>query len=281
MKILYATDLHITDRQPPSRKDDYFKSVCKKVQQISVLARWHNVDKIIFGGDVTHIPNESYKVFCRCLELFKAFPVKPETLIGLTHDFSQTEKNIEKSILWALKEAGAIDLHGQSHMWDLDGFKVYGAHMSITPVPFFGHYVLYQDLDVECDIVLVSHLHMPFGIKVVNGKTFVSPGSIARNTCDMFNLNRKPQVAMIEIALGKADIYFIPLDVETNVFDEQYLVNKSLIHDEQEMRSVDEVRDMVIENVVIDMDSVVKTVAKRYSPDVFEEAMKMMKENEC
>ena len=68
--------------------------------------------------------------------------------------------------------------------------------------PFFEgvQYTLIEDIkDTEADITLAGHYHNGFGIKKIDSKYFINPGSIVRVANKISEIKRIPEVILIEV----------------------------------------------------------------------------------
>lgn len=275
-KLIYFTDSHYTNKRPRARKDDYRASIKSKLIQIDEIAKKENVDMILSGGDITHVHNEDYEIFMDLFEYHSNAFRKHHVIAGLTHDFkSEFSTGIQKSTLGALWKTGVVIVHPQTLDFELEGIKIHSSHQTICPTPFFGHHTLYKDFKTDAKIVLISHMHMPFGIQEVNGITFVSPGSLARNSGDQYNFNRIPQVALICIDNDKIDkIEFIPLEVEQNVWDHHYLIHRNDKDELQQISSLDSLESFMEQDEgILDASGIIQKLGERYNKEAVECAL--------
>lgn len=269
-KIIFYTDCHVTNKFTKARKDNYLSSIMNKLYQIDNFCKQEKVNLAICGGDLTHKPTEDFIIFNLLYEYYKNTYVKHQMMAGLTHDYYSTLSNIDKSIMGSLSKVGVFDIVGESNTWNIDGIKIYSAHMAICEKPFWGHHLLYENFNLDVDLVLTSHLHMPFGIKKVNNVTFIAPGSIARNEAAEFNYNRTPQFVYIVISNGKLDkIELIPLDVELDVFHDKYLIKET-----EQPRSLEQMEQMIDFSDVMDAEGIIRKVGSTFSPGSVEEALR-------
>jgi hypothetical protein len=115
---------------------------------------------------------------------------------------------------------------------------------------------------------------MPFETQVINGKTFIAPGSIARNSSDNYNHNRSPQVVYLEFDEGKFRYEFIPLNVELDVFDQKYILEnqeKKLLEKPQTIETLEGIHDL--NRGSIDVDDLIRDTGQRFSKEAVEEAL--------
>ena len=281
-KIIFYSDVHYSNKSPSCRKDDYPKSILSKLNQINKLCIENDCIMAISGGDITHAPNEAYSVFIDLHDYYANTRIKHFLVAGMTHDFrGNYEVGFNNSVLGALKKSGDVDEVGQTFTFEVEGVKFYTSHRTIVPTPFYGSYELFEDFKEDCHVVLLSHIHYPYGTSMVNGRYFVSPGSIARNASDSFNLNRRPRVAIISCEAGQVlDIEYVELDVELDVFDEKYLIKKDEDKLVQEPRSLEHLESLRSSNENIDCDDLIKQVysSGNYKQESLERSLKIKKD---
>jgi predicted phosphodiesterase len=281
-KLLYYSDSHYTSRRPISRIDDYRASIFSKLLQIDNISRYEDVDLVLHGGDVTHIAQEGYDIFNDLYSYHSNTYVKHLVVAGLTHDYmSHASIGLAKSTLGALQRTGALDIVDRYNTIDfeLDGVKFHSSHQAICPTPFFGHFQLYKDFKTDADIVLTSHLHMSFGIQKVGDVTFVSPGSISRNSGDVYNIGRVPQCVLICVDNGKIDkIEFIPLEVRQNIWNTKHILAKEESKNLETVSSLDSLESfMSQEEDDLDASSIIQRIGSKYDREAVETAL-MLKE---
>lgn len=59
IKLLWRTDLHLSDRAPASRCDDWNDSLFAKLDQVKLVAKKVGVDAVLDGGDYFHVKSPS------------------------------------------------------------------------------------------------------------------------------------------------------------------------------------------------------------------------------
>ena len=59
IRLLWRTDVHLSDRSPASRTDNWADSVFAKLDQVKAVARKLRVDAVLDGGDFFHIKSPS------------------------------------------------------------------------------------------------------------------------------------------------------------------------------------------------------------------------------
>ncbi|MDI6860530.1 MAG: metallophosphoesterase [Caldisericia bacterium] len=241
-KILFFTDTHLQEDPISSRKDDYLKSILTKIEEVSQIANDENVDYVLFGGDFFTRPSPSYEVTISLTQVLKKFNSRP--IIGIlgNHDIEgrnpetynrKAVKMLEEAkVLKIIKEGeifpqfdeeieivginykNGIDDNIELHkIKKRDRSKILIVLVHAYLLPFkanFPHIPIEEISKIsEGDIFLVGHYHDGYGIREINGKIFVSPGSIARDSKTQFD--RIPQIALLNINNGKIDIKLVKL----------------------------------------------------------------------
>ena len=117
-------------------------------------------------------------------------------------------------------DKATILLSGQPYIYDIDykdkykqyyviskphniDFSIHMVHGMLLDKKIFdgAAYTLLDDiLDTEADITLSGHYHSGFGIKIINNKYFINPGSLVRMTSSITEIERWPSVAILDIS---------------------------------------------------------------------------------
>ena len=77
IRLLWRTDVHLSDRAPASRKDDWAETVFGKLMQIRIVAEKLKADAILDGGDFFHVKSpgrNSHALIRRVAEAHKDYP---------------------------------------------------------------------------------------------------------------------------------------------------------------------------------------------------------------
>lgn len=111
MNLLFFGDLHIADKAPSGRVDDYAASILKKLDSISTLCKQEKVQYAISLGDVFHIkqPNRvSHALTQDLIVAFKRFHC-PVYVVPGNHDLGPDGiESLPRQPLGTLERAGAI-----------------------------------------------------------------------------------------------------------------------------------------------------------------------------
>lgn len=102
MKILITGDLHLTNKRPENRRDDYESAVLNKLSFLLYTAENESCNCILQPGDFSDSPNLSYDFFVKVLSCVKKTRLPIFTCWG-QHDMRYRTK--ENTFLSALIEA--------------------------------------------------------------------------------------------------------------------------------------------------------------------------------
>jgi len=235
MRILYFTDTHIKGTNPKNRKDDFLESLQEKFREIVSIVRENNVDFVIHGGDLFDRPDISTSVVSRFTTILKNIE-KPIFIVSGNHDiFGHNPATIDRTMLGLLKSMDFIkvisrdkpiviekngirvSLTSLPYTYDIDStpegyilkevpenmdYSIHVVHGMLLDRPFVKGipYTLIDDiLETAADITLSGHYHAGFKTIEKNGKYFVNPGSLVRVTNSLKEIERIPQVAIIDL----------------------------------------------------------------------------------
>lgn len=257
-KFLVVGDLHLADRPPAGRVDDYRQTALNKMRAISSICRNKGVELVVQLGDWFHLkqPNRtSHRLVREVIEVCQEFPCPIWTIRG-NHDIAPNER-IEGQPLGVLQKAGVVEVLEEARLWGSVLFiprpwctkedanpsyyqptaeelafpaqyRVMVAHGSVVnpgnrrPFPF---------VDVceipgieQIDMMACGHLHENLGLSVIPGLgrpvMFANPGSIMRVSRNQASYSRKVQVltVTVEKASLEADFIDIPVAPAVQVF---------------------------------------------------------------
>lgn len=252
INLVWRTDVHLSDRAPSSRTDDWADAVFDKLGQVRDLAREVNAAAIIDGGDFFHIKSpgrNSHALVNRTAEHHSTYPCPVYCTPG-NHDSVYGDYSfLPQQPLGVLYSTGVykrlydeheavfthdgitvrvvgIPYHGTSY--DMERFTsivkgdedilicvahVLASHKGGTM--FEGEDIIkYADLvDTAPDVYLFGHWHKDQGVEEIGGKQFVNIGSLTRGALSQDNMDRIPSAAVLRCTEQGVEIEVKPLNV--------------------------------------------------------------------
>lgn len=253
INLVWRTDVHLSDRAPSSRTDDWADAVFDKLGQVRDLAREVNAAAIIDGGDFFHIKSptrNSHALVNRTAEHHANYPCPvyctpgnhdavygdysflPQQPLGVLYStgvfkrlYDEHEAVFRRSGGITVRVVG-IPYHGTSY--DMERFTriergnedilicvahVLASHKGGTM--FEGEDIIkYADLvDTAPDVYLFGHWHKNQGVEEIGGKQFVNIGSLTRGSLSQDNLDRVPAAAVLRCTEQGVEIEVKPLNV--------------------------------------------------------------------
>ena len=229
-KAITFTDIHLTDKNPPSRKDNYLESLLSKLEQARDICEQRKVDVALCAGDIFHLKSplkNSHYLVSKTISLLKQFPCPVMAIYG-NHDIRQDNKStLTKQPFYTLVKSGAIQ-YLEDTFFVNNSVRVFGmdyvsnpeyldfnrenkgeriqicvAHVNASSKfdNLFGERVYtYQELaKTSPDIFVFGHYHPDQGIEVINTKSFINVGSLSRGSLKKDELSRIPNLGYIEI----------------------------------------------------------------------------------
>jgi len=235
MKFLFFTDSHIRGTTPKNRKDNFYETLKNKFYEIGDISGRYNVDYILHGGDWFERPDISPSIVREFAVIIKSFG-KPIYTVAGNHDiYGHNPATVGRTMLGLLEGTGIINLlvyddevilkkdgitvqlTGRSYNYEIDGenfrnyyivkkradvdYAINIVHGMLLLKPFYEgiRYTLLDDIkETEADITFAGHYHSGFGVRKINSKYFINPGSIVRISSSLTELERKPEVVYLE-----------------------------------------------------------------------------------
>lgn len=234
MRILYFTDTHIRGTNPKSRKDNFVDTLKEKLEELVRVSQECKVDYVFFGGDLFDRPDVSPSIVKDFIGYFMGFP-QPVYAISGNHDvYGQNPSTINRTVLGLLDAVGIIklislnekvylekegirlQLTGCPYYYDVDvnrqgytvdkencDYAINLVHGFLLDRPFIEGipYTLIDDIcqKTSADITICGHYHTGFGIKKIENKYYINPGSLSRVSNVSSEMNRIPSYLIIDL----------------------------------------------------------------------------------
>lgn len=109
MKFMCLGDLHLTDRTPENRTDDFPQTQLEKIKWILELAKRTYCDCILQPGDFFDYSTVSNELMRTYISLFRQFGMPIFTILG-QHDQRYHNQSIKNTPLGVLDAAGAVSI---------------------------------------------------------------------------------------------------------------------------------------------------------------------------
>lgn len=250
LRILYFTDTHIRGTSPKNRKDDFVLTLENKILEIIDIVNTQNIDYVIHGGDLFDRPDISISIVSRFAKILKNINVPFYIISGNHDIFGHNPQTMNRTILGLLndldfirviekgmkiilsKDNLKVQLTGQPYVYDIDDdknrgnyilkdtdieenmdYSIHIVHGMLLDKPFVKGipYTLVEDIiDTKANITLSGHYHSGFKTIIIDDKYFINPGSLVRITNSLREIDRKPQVVVVDLN-DKINIEYIQL----------------------------------------------------------------------
>lgn len=116
--LIWRTDVHLADRPPQSRTDDWSETILRKIVQVGDLARKEKAVGVLDGGDFFHIKSpsrNSHQLVSRAAQVHQGYPCPVWATIG-NHDCKYgSSEFLEEGPLGVLFETGVFKRLYDSH----------------------------------------------------------------------------------------------------------------------------------------------------------------------
>lgn len=243
VRLVWRTDVHLSDQAPASRKDDWTQAVFNNLDQVKLVAAKVKADAVIDGGDFFHVKSpsrNSHALVRRASEHHADYPC-PVYCVPGNHDAVYGDYTfLHQQPLGVLYSSGIFKRLYDEHeaVFERDGVKV-----RVVGIPYHGtkydmerfrsikkgdedHLIVaahvlasqeggsmfegediikYRDLvDLDPSLWLFGHWHKDQGVAEISGKKFINIGSLTRGALTQDNMDRKP--ATVLLSFTKEDI---------------------------------------------------------------------------
>ena len=206
-KIAIVNDVHIAERNPPCRKDNFMETAVNKLDYIAT-----NNDYVILAGDLFHVASNSLNVLYVMYTLMMKHRGKCIGIYGNHDIFNRNMSLNNKTTVGILKLVGAYDVKYREE-FDVAGIKFYAVDVEqecdIIPIDTDNEKVLighkyynqpdktYESLSSEdirrlnYNMVFLGHDHKPYDESFVGKSVIVRMGSLTRIDTQEYNKDRE------------------------------------------------------------------------------------------
>ena len=245
IKLVWRTDVHMADRGPASRVDDWTETVLDKLAQVRDVARKEKAVAVIDGGDFFHVKSPSrntHETIRRVADLHATYPCPVYCTPG-NHDSVYGDYNfLGQQPLGVLFSTGVFKKLYHEHEAT---FTEGGVKVRVVGIPYHGpkynmglfhdiergdedvlictahvlasekggsmfegeDIVRYSDLlDTAPDVYCFGHWHKDQGVEELGGKHFINIGSLTRGALSQDEVQRRPACAIIECTKAGATV---------------------------------------------------------------------------
>jgi DNA repair exonuclease SbcCD nuclease subunit len=254
VKLVWRTDVHISDRGPISRTDDWTETVLEKLTQVREIAKSKGAHGVIDGGDFFHEKSPkkcSHGLIRKIAELHKTYPCPVWANVG-NHDCIRGDiANLHKQPLEVLFSTGVflrnydeheaffdvggvtvrvvgVPYHGTTYDMDRllnierkgEDWLFVSCHLLASPAggSMFGaeDIVSYKDLTRgTADLYAFGHSHADQGVRqICDDKYVINVGSLTRGSLSDDEIRRKPKVVSIEFTKNEIRLEEIELKIK-------------------------------------------------------------------
>jgi len=290
IRLVWRTDVHLSDKAPESRKDVWADTVFDKLDQIKRVAAKVKAAAILDGGDFFHIKapgRNSHELVRRTLEHHADYPCPvyctpgnhdsvygdyaflPQQPLGVLYASGGFRRLYDEHEAVFTADDGlkvrvvGIPYHGTRY--ELDRFRnikrgdedylICVAHVLASlrgGSMFEGEDIIrYSDLtDTAPDLYCFGHWHKDQGVEQIDGKTFLNIGSLTRGSLSQDEVQRQPSCAIISASRDKG------LEVQ---------VVRLRVKPAEEVFDVE--RRHRVETRTMEMDAFVSTLREALAPD--------------
>ena len=243
-KVMFVGDIHLMDKQPKNRLDDYSLAIRTKLIECFIIAEERKLDAVVLLGDLFEVYEVGPLLRNQTLDILKGVPNgnKPWSFpiyicVG-NHDLDSSS-NLEKTALGTLIAAGyliktdyspslgmsfahyhpSLDRDIKSGLLTTSSAIIWVCHASISnKLDRFGEYTfLFEDtpLHPNTSLVISGHIHHEMKQTRSDGKRFINPGAISRYSASRDNLEKDIEILILDYTL------------DGEILNEEYLKLKS------------------------------------------------------
>ena len=243
-KVMFVGDIHLMDKQPKNRLDDYSLAIRTKLIECFEIAEEKKLDAVVLLGDLFEVCEVGALLRNQTLNILNGGPNgnKPWSFpiyicVG-NHDLDSSS-NLEKTALGTLISAGclvktdyspslgisfahyhpSLDRDIKAGLLTTSSAIIWVCHASISnKLDRFGEYTfLFEDtpLHPNTSLVISGHIHHEMKQTRSDGKRFINPGAISRYSASRDNLEKDIEILILDYTL------------DGEILDEEYIKLKS------------------------------------------------------
>ena len=239
VRIVALTDPHLSAHKPASFKVDYWPLIKETIRRVLRHAKELEADLVLWGGDIFHLKAPQRSPLWFMAEVIELFREHGLTHVGIAgnHDLKfGSLAGLKGQPLEVLIKAGAYHLldeepwavTAEDVVVEVQGSSYHHAHADRTrdlrklnpeatliaaghfwfgpqTGTFFSEPVYGPDYlgKGEPDIYFIGHHHEDQGAREIDGKWYISPGSIGKTGSHKHDMDRRPAAVLIEISKGR------------------------------------------------------------------------------
>ena len=138
MKLIWRTDIHLSDKTPVSRKDNWKETIFNKIRQVGKLAEKHNAVAVLDGGDFFDIKSpsrNSHELVREVIDIHKEYPCPVYANVG-NHDCVYGDYSfLPQQPLGVLFSSGCFERLYDEHEVT---FEENGVKVRVVGIPYHG-----------------------------------------------------------------------------------------------------------------------------------------------
>lgn len=310
IRLVWRTDVHLSDATPSSRKDDWTTTVLGKLEQVGLIAEKVKAHAVLDGGDFFHVKSpgrNTHDMVRRVAELHAKYtcPVyanvgnhdcvygdyqylnqQPLGVLFSTGVFKRCYDNHEVTFREGDLKVRVVGVPYHGTTYDMERFKnikkgdedflICMAHVLASPSGgsmFEGEDIIkYSDLEgLDPDVFLFGHWHKDQGVVENYGKVIVNIGSLTRGSLSQDEVTRRPGCAILEFQKGKPIVCKVAR-LNVGLAEEVFDV-EGRIRAESRASTMDAFTDSIREKLILNQDQSIQDILNTMTdiPDLVKE----------
>ena len=248
MHILAASDLHITNKTPINRKDDYPKSCLNKFKQLLNLTMKTKYKTLLIGGDFFDSHTAPYSVTKQIVNILYSFPEVNIYVVPGQHDQRWHRTGLDNTPLGLLSEYPNVSILKNDKVTKIGKITVIGAGWNEEPKKKADILVTHQMVIKKeklfpnqknyskgislltkkypwAKCIISGDNHAPFKIQY-KGRFLVNCGSMMRKSKDQ--TTHEPRAWLINVNKWTATSHKLKVLSTEDVFDFDKIANEEL-----------------------------------------------------